>query len=290
MKSTALRYALGANALFSASSGLVLVGVAEAAASAIGTVAPVVLRAVGGGLLLFAAFLLWTAWRPRPHPTYVLLATGADLAWVVGSAGLLLFERSGLTAVGRGAVAGVAVVVLALAIAQLIGLRALTLNRDGRTAARSAFEVRQRVAAPAGAIWGVVRDLEGIGRFHPTLRTVEVRGDGIGARRTCEDRAGQRWSEDVVAWSDRERTLTLTFDADADGFPFPVEEMTGGWRVEAAGEQAEVVVWFEYTVPGGVLGELVAPFIAQRSRSTFEATIANMEAEALRGAKVGAGL
>lgn len=287
MNSTLLRGALGANALFSFSTGLLLVGAPEWAATTLGDVTPWMLRLIGVGLLLFAAFLVWVARRPESRAAYALLATGADLGWVVGSAVLLVFPV--LSSTGVGVVVGVAGVVLVFALLQGAGLRALTRNRRGTTTARSAFEITQRVEVPPAVVWDLVRDLEGIRRFSSAIQTVEVTGDRVGARRTCENQSGQRWSEDVIAWDDPARTLTLRFDAEAPDFPLPVEEMYGGWAVEAAGDHTDVTVWYEYTVPGGLLGEMAAPLVAQRFRRMMEAILSNMEAEAKRTAGVTAG-
>jgi uncharacterized membrane protein len=65
--------------------------------------------------------------------------------------------------------------------------------------------------------------------------------------------------------------------------------MYGGWAVEAAGDHTDVTVWYEYTVPGGLLGEMAAPLVAQRFRRMMEAILSNMEAEAKRTAGVTAG-
>lgn len=287
MNSTLLRGALGANALFSFSTGLLLVGAPEWTAAMLGDVTPWMLRLIGVGLLLFAAFLVWVARRPESRAAYALLATGADLGWVAGSAVLLVFPV--LSSTGVGVVVGVAGVVLVFALLQGAGLRALTRNRRGTTTARSAFEITQRVEAPPAVVWDLVRDLEGIRRFSSAIQTVEVTGDRVGARRTCENQSGQRWSEDVIAWDDPARTLTLRFDAEAPDFPLPVEEMYGGWAVEAAGDHTDVTVWYEYTVPGGLLGEMAAPLVAQRFRRMMEAILSNMEAEAKRTAGVTAG-
>ena len=287
MNSTLLRGALGANALFSFSTGLLLVGAPEWAATTLGDVTPWMLRLIGVGLLLFAAFLVWVARQPESRAAYALLATGADLGWVAGSAVLLVFPV--LSSTGVGVVVGVAGVVLVFALLQGAGLRALTRNRRGTTTARSAFEITQRVEAPPAVVWDLVRDLEGIRRFSSAIQTVEVTGDRVGARRTCENQSGQRWSEDVIAWDDPARTLTLRFDAEAPDFPLPVEEMYGGWAVEAAGDHTDVTVWYEYTVPGGLLGEMAAPLVAQRFRRMMEAILSNMEAEAKRTAGVTAG-
>lgn len=290
MNPTLLRIALGSNALFSAVCGLILVSVTESAAAVIGDVDPWILRLLGVGLLLFATFLGWNVWRPTPHPVYALLITGADLGWVAGSAVLVLLPSTPLSATGTGVVIGVAGVVLVCALLQLAGLRALTRNRRGTTTARSAFEITQRVEAPPAVVWDLVRDLERIGEFSPSLESVEVTGEKMEARRTCENRSGQRWSEDVIEWDDPAQALTLRFDAEAPDFPLPLKEMYGGWTIDSAGDHADVTVWYEYTVPGGLLGEIAAPLIAHQVRGMMETTLSNMEAEAKRMAGVTAGV
>lgn len=286
MNSTLLRLALDGNALFSALCGVTLVSATESAAAVIGDVDPWILRLLGVGLLLFAAFLVWVARRPTPSASYALLATGADLGWVAGSAVLLVLPVPIFSATGAGLVASVAGVVLVFALLQLAGLRALTRNRRGKTTARSAFEIKQRVEASSSAFWDLVRDLESIGRFSSALESVKVTGDRVGARRTCENLSGQRWSEDVIEWDDSARALTLQFDVQAPDFPLPVKEMYGGWSVEAAGDHADVTVWYEYTVLGGLLGEVAAPLVAQRFRGMMMDAISNMEVEAKRTAGV----
>ncbi|NBC86488.1 MAG: hypothetical protein GVY25_09885 [Bacteroidetes bacterium] len=289
MNPTLLRLALGGNALFSASCGLILVSATEPLTAVIGDVDPWILRLLGIGLLLFAAFLFWNAWRPTPHPVFALLITGADLGWVAGSVVLMLIPSTPLSASGTGVVAGVACVVLVFALLQVAGLWALTRNRGGDTTARSAFSITQRVDAPPEVVWNLVRDLERIGEFSPSIQSVEVTGVQGGARRTCENRSGQRWSEDVIEWDDQARILTLRFDAEAPDFPLPLEKMYGGWTIESAGDCADVTVWYEYTMRGGVVGEILAPLIAHQIRDMMTTTISNMEAESKQMAGIMAG-
>jgi hypothetical protein len=66
----------------------------------------------------------------------------------------------------------------------------------------------------------------------------------------------------------------------------PLKEMYGGWSVERAGDHTDVAVWYEYTIRGGLLGEMAAPLVAYRTRSMMETIISNMEAEAKRMAGV----
>lgn len=121
-RSTTLRLALKANAGFSGMSGLVLMAAAEPAGEVIG-VARLVLFAVGLMLCLFAVSLWRTATRPQVDAAEARAAVWADVAWVVGS--ILLVALHLLTAIGNALVGLVAVIVLAFAAWQHLGLRRL---------------------------------------------------------------------------------------------------------------------------------------------------------------------
>ena len=115
--------ALRANASFSVLSGLALVCAAPALASWTGLGPVWLLRAIGAGLLLFAVDLFLLARRAAAHPGRVRLVIAMDLAWVAGSAVLLLVGAESLTRAGFWLVFGVAEVVAAFALLQFLGLR-----------------------------------------------------------------------------------------------------------------------------------------------------------------------
>lgn len=114
--------ALQANAAFSMVSGLVLLLAAGPAGGWIGVDETGLVRALGGGLIAFGAGLLLLARSERPGRGLVIAASVSDFAWVAGSGVLLLAFPELLSAAGRAAVAGVALVVAGLGAAQLAGL------------------------------------------------------------------------------------------------------------------------------------------------------------------------
>jgi hypothetical protein len=131
MCNTRLRVALGANAAFSALSGIVFTLAAPTVAEVIlagsvslfGFGAVALLRLLGAGLVLFAALVGWTAWHSRPPVPMVMTISIADFGWVIGSALLLVLAASAFTASGIVAVAAVAAVVLVFGVLQLGALR-----------------------------------------------------------------------------------------------------------------------------------------------------------------------
>lgn len=119
-----LRHALFANAAFSGVTGLAGVVAATPLAVWLGlNGSSGLLRALGVGLLLFAAALFRLARTDRPDPRWAAAASVADALWVVGSAGLLLLAPELLSPVGQWALGLTAVAVTAFAIAQAAGLR-----------------------------------------------------------------------------------------------------------------------------------------------------------------------
>ena len=116
-----LRSTLVINGVSTILCGLVLVAAPGTLAELLGVSAPALLAVVGGGLVLYAAGLLWTA-RRRPIPDAAAWAAIVlDLGWVVGS--VTLIEVGVLSPIGTGLVALVAAVVLIFAVLQFVGVR-----------------------------------------------------------------------------------------------------------------------------------------------------------------------
>lgn len=127
-RTSLLRRALQLNGAFSGASGVALIVGASPLAAFLGIPNALVLAAIGAGLLVYAAGLWRNARRDAIRVIEARVAVAMDVAWVVGS-GLVLVafaEPIGLTVAGKWCIALVADVVLAFAVAQMIGLRRLT--------------------------------------------------------------------------------------------------------------------------------------------------------------------
>jgi hypothetical protein len=116
-----LRRSLQLDGLASGLTGALLLAGAQPVSALIGLSAPGIARAVGAGLLVFAAALLWNASRGRVRRGEVVAAVVLNGAWVLGSA--LLIVDGPLTPIGNAAVAAVAAAVLLFAVLEVVGLR-----------------------------------------------------------------------------------------------------------------------------------------------------------------------
>ena len=122
-KPSLLSKAMTENAIFSGLAGLVLIVGASGLDGWLGVDAWL-LAAIGLGLVVYAADLMWWSRSPRWLVTGGRMAVVADLGWVVAAAALIAFTAV-LTSQGEAVLALVSVVIAALAAAQWLGLRKL---------------------------------------------------------------------------------------------------------------------------------------------------------------------
>ena len=120
-----LRASLVANALFSGSSGVLMLLTGPTLADWLGTDAPWALQLLGVGLILYALWLILSVQDSPLDRRNVRTAIAMDLVWVVGSVLLLITNWVSLTTEGQWAVAIVADLVAAFAVVQSYALRRL---------------------------------------------------------------------------------------------------------------------------------------------------------------------
>lgn len=128
-----LRRTLWANAVFSVISGAVLVAFAGPFA-ALATDAPLsvgglelatVFELLGLGVVAFGAIAGWAASRETLPRTWAQVIFVADVAWVAGSALVLLLPGSWST-LGIAGIVAVALIVADIAVLEYLGLRRLS--------------------------------------------------------------------------------------------------------------------------------------------------------------------
>lgn len=116
-----LQKALLANALFSMLSGVAILIFNRRLAGFLGLPSHVDLTVVGGGLIVYAVLLAWSARRPKIAPSHAWLAVSLDLAWVMGS--YLLLWLVPFRTEGKWLVIIIAELVFAFAVWQWFGIR-----------------------------------------------------------------------------------------------------------------------------------------------------------------------
>lgn len=133
MKSTdpqsLLRFALRANAIFSAGSGIALLAASGTLGAVLGVEPSWILLAIGASLVVFAVGLFRNSLLDRVPLGEAKVAVALDVAWVAGSA--VLLAASILTPWGDAVVAAVGAVVSLFAVLQLLGVQRVALFRAG---------------------------------------------------------------------------------------------------------------------------------------------------------------
>ena len=127
-----LRRTLWGNAVFSVISGAALVAFAtpfarlatEAPLTVMGLDLALVFELLGLGVVAFGAICAWAASRETLPRSWAQVIFAADIAWVVGSALVLMLPAAWTTA-GIAGIAVVALIVADLAVLEYLGLRRL---------------------------------------------------------------------------------------------------------------------------------------------------------------------
>ncbi len=287
--------ALLANALFSTVSAFFLAFRAEDLVAPLGGVPTGALYLVAGLLLCFVALLGGAASqvsRPRPRFELSLVAVTLDALWVLGSIVALMLVGRQMSLAGVGLVVGVACVVALLTRLQWRGLSRSFAETDRRMRERRRTEHRvaisHEVGVPASRFWSVLADLESVSRYLPGLTESRVEGTaGVGARRTCVNERGEKWSEEVLDWKPG-RSMSLRFVSEAPDFPYPLDPMVGGWQLEEmADDRCRVTVWWSLTVRPRWLAPLVVPLVEITVRRDMKAAVEAMATAARSSCELG---
>ena len=223
--------------------------------------APGLVLELGIGLLVFAAFVLWTASRSVISQLTAKIITVMDVGWVLGSAALLLFTPDLWTSAGVWTVASVAVAVGLFAMDQAIGLAVLyqghnkieTKWDDGRLIMTASG---QTSAAPE-RVWSVMTDHEGYAAVADNLSKVEVLdGTGADTQRRCFDTRGRGWTENCILW-DEGRAFAFRVNTEAPDYPYPIAQLMGEWSLSADPEVTRIHMRFEISPKDGLLNGLM---------------------------------
>ncbi len=274
-----LRSALGANALFSSTTGLAMAAFPDAIGSLIGLESTFLLTIVGLGLIVYSVYLLVLA-RGGMLTVLSLIATFGDLAWTMGTSVLFVVAPSVFSITGWAIASLVAIIVFLFAVLQLVGIRQRFLSGTSGTAEKYQICFAIPVSVSEDAIWEAIRDVGSIHRFARSLVSsdVTVLPDEQCVARTCTNIKNQRWTE-LIQVDESQKQLLVRFDAGAPDFPFPVRSMSGGWRVLDGNEanRATVRVWWGFSLSKDWAAAILLPLLEVGLRSQIRGVVTNME-------------
>ncbi len=276
-RSRLLKIALIANGIFSAAAGAALAVAAPAIANSFGMHTRFPLLVLSPTLLLFGGTVIALARTARPQ-SGSLLVTVLDIAWVVGTAALLLAAWNSFSFSGRLTVALTTLSVATFAMLQLAGMRIVMRSDGTRGDYRNSIEVRRLVDVNPMLAWSMVSDLDRYAEFATGLHFSRVlEGNGVGLRRECGDHAGNSWTERCSVWEDG-RVYAMEVDTNHPAYPHPLKAMRGEWRVSPVDGRSEISMRFDFTLKGGLLGEVIAATMMEHKRREMEAVLDQWQA------------
>jgi hypothetical protein len=118
-----LRFALRADAIFCIAAGTIGLAAAQPLSTILGIQPPLILSILGAVVVLYGAFLFYTAAQTPISLRIVTVLLVLDVIWVIDSAVLLIAGWPPLTSAGMWTIGLVAVAVAALGALKLFGLR-----------------------------------------------------------------------------------------------------------------------------------------------------------------------
>jgi hypothetical protein len=124
-RSNLLRYVVRGDAIITAATGAICLADAQPLATFLGIQPPLALQIMGAVLVLYGAFLFYTAAQTQINRRIVVAAIVLDLIWVLDSAILLVSGWLPLTSAGMWTIGLLAAAVLVVAEMKFLGLRRL---------------------------------------------------------------------------------------------------------------------------------------------------------------------
>jgi len=269
-----LRLALNSNAIFSIFTGTVLILFPTYTSNLFGIQQISPFWILGILLVLFGLFVFLLS-RKKPIPLApALVITSLDVLWVIGSAGLLLFNPFAISLTGNIIMGSVAFIVLVFAIGQSSGLSAIdSLPEKGS----KKFRFEREVRAGSSAVWELVSDVSHYHHVAPNIDDVEIlSGSGDGMVRKCKQ-GKNSWTEKCINWIEG-KEFSFLVNTSEPGYPFPLSFLQGTWKVEALDKNhSKIVMFFEFKYKKRMYNLLLHPFMAPQFKKIAEELLDNWE-------------
>jgi len=287
ISTSAARHYLKMNGFFSTLTAIPLL-------LAAGTVAPILfanpvdwaamgLRALGVGLLGFAALVYGLSKYKFVSRAMVNEIVVLDALWVIGSIGLIAFYGQAFTTTGMLIVAAVAVVVAFFAVSQFVSaakiVKPIPVASVSKRAEKLHATVKRTVRAPTETVWEVMTDHPAYADVADNISKVEVvSGEGLGMKRRCYGPKGENWDETCDVYEPG-RAYGFRIHTEAKDYPYPFAELSGHWSVEKHKAGAEFEIRIIATLKGNALSKWLFATVAKPQFKTILIDLANAWAE-----------
>jgi ligand-binding SRPBCC domain-containing protein len=118
------------------------------------------------------------------------------------------------------------------------------------------------IAAPRGAVWQALTDLDLLGQYDPGVRSCQLVGEqasGLGAQRRCDLRPAGWFIERVAAWRPEE---ALAFELVTCSFP--VSSLRHDYTLTQAADRTIVTQVMTYELKYGLAGKALDATVMRR--------------------------
>ena len=267
-----LQKSLQLNALFSGFSGILLVAVHKYVAYLFQVPIVSVFWIIGVVLIFFSLTIAFEI--KRQNLLGVLFIIIQDYLWVLGSMFLLIFQPFEISITGNSIIAGIALIVLYMAINQTKALAQADNIYDKRIKQMS-FE--RIMKASKSNVWKVISNVANYHEVAPNIDDVTITsGEGEGMVRSCSQ-GKDRWSETCSLWAE-EKEYAFEVNTAAPDYPYPFKYLKGNWKVEGIdGSHTKVIMLFEFEYSQKLQNWILHPFLKGKFSKTAEQLLDNWQ-------------
>lgn len=121
------------------------------------------------------------------------------------------------------------------------------------------------IDAPQEVVWKAIADFQGIGEFHPYIKTVDLlteNNGGLGSKRTCHFNDGSDIDEEIIEWVEGEK-----YTVNGTNFSIPLNVLHGTVGVRTVDGVSEAYMKIEYQPKFGLIGKLMSTMLMKRALS-----------------------
>ena len=267
-----LQKALSTNAIFSASSGILLIAGNQYFARLFGTANNTVFWITGIVLVVFSASILYQV--RRQNPLGVLSIILQDFLWVFASIILLIVQPFEISKTGHSIIAMVALLVLLMGINQA---KALARTDEPSKKGDKQLRFERTVKATKEKVWKVIADVANYHKVAPNIDDVKIiSGQGQGMVRSCSH-GNDSWTETCTKWQDEE-VYSFEVNTSAKDYPYPFQRLNGTWKIEEIDQTTtKIVMTFHFRYQRQFQNWLLHPLLKSKFSKTAEALLDNWQ-------------